>query len=123
MDMISLRFMKGHAKNKQESIDLLFQALSDPIPQAQALSFSKQNNSPPADVCRLPADVGRCKAAFPRYYFDGLSGTCKEFAYGGCGGNANNFQTKWKCENRCVDNYIEDYDIYWPSYGPQYFSF
>jgi len=57
------------------------------------------------DYCRLPPMVGFCEALIPRYYFDGLSGTCKQFIYGGCGGNANNFKTKWECETHCVDNY------------------
>ena len=43
-------------------------------------------------VCNLPKVVGRCRAAFRRYYFDSASGHCKLFIYGGCGGNANNFR-------------------------------
>jgi len=69
------------------------------------------------DYCRLQPMVGFCEARIPRYYFDGLSGTCKQFIYGGCGGNANNFKTKWECETHCVDNYNEEYAGYraiWP---------
>jgi len=74
------------------------------------------------DYCRLPPMDGsedgiKCMDVIPRYYFDGLSGTCKQFIYGGCGGNANNFKTKWECETHCVDNYNEEYAGYraiWP---------
>src|SRR5687768_9884808 len=42
--------------------------------------------------CALPPDPGPCNAAMPRFYFDWASGFCREFTYGGCGGNPNNFQ-------------------------------
>ena len=37
----------------------------------------------------------------PRYYFDPAVGECKEFIYGGCQGNENNFMTKEACEAMC----------------------
>ena len=30
-----------------------------------------------------------------------LSGVCYRFTYGGCGGNGNNFKSKWECERKC----------------------
>lgn len=53
------------------------------------------------DVCKLPKEVGPCFAYFKRYYFDKQAGECKEFIYGGCGGNRNKFNTKNACEERC----------------------
>jgi hypothetical protein len=53
------------------------------------------------DTCSLPAETGRCRAAIPRYYHDSASGTCKQFTYGGCDGNANNFETQQACERAC----------------------
>ena len=35
------------------------------------------------------------------YYFDGLTGTCAEFTYGGCMGNENRFPTRQECEKTC----------------------
>ncbi|KAH9487494.1 hypothetical protein Btru_075974, partial [Bulinus truncatus] len=52
-------------------------------------------------VCRLPAATGNCKAALTRWYYDHSEGQCKEFTYGGCGGNNNNFVTLNLCNNFC----------------------
>ena len=53
------------------------------------------------EVCELPMTIGHCFAAIPRVYFDSSDGQCKEFIYGGCGGNANNFRNKEECEELC----------------------
>ncbi|KAH7973007.1 hypothetical protein HPB52_020217 [Rhipicephalus sanguineus] len=52
-------------------------------------------------VCSLPMDKGPCSGLFPRYYYKSATKTCEEFAYGGCGGNANNFKTLHECESKC----------------------
>ncbi len=52
-------------------------------------------------VCALPPEVGPCDAAFRRYYHDPATGSCKQFTYGGCNGNANNFETLEACEAGC----------------------
>ncbi|XP_046545162.1 carboxypeptidase inhibitor SmCI-like isoform X2 [Haliotis rubra] len=52
-------------------------------------------------VCNLKPEVGRCRAAIPRFFYDPDTDTCKEFTYGGCGGNGNNFKTKAECEDTC----------------------
>merc|ERR1712141_644588 len=54
-----------------------------------------------AEVCELPLMPGSCFAAFPRVYFDSSDGQCKDFTYGGCAGNANNFRNKEECEELC----------------------
>ncbi|XP_052248054.1 carboxypeptidase inhibitor SmCI-like [Dreissena polymorpha] len=51
-------------------------------------------------VCSLKPDSGNCFAAFRNWYH--VKGVCKEFIYGGCGGNRNNFQTREECERKCV---------------------
>ncbi|KAF4104058.1 kunitz-type protease inhibitor 2 isoform X2 [Onychostoma macrolepis] len=53
------------------------------------------------DHCRLPSLVGNCRAAFPRFYYDVTNQTCKQFIYGGCGGNDNNFNSQEECEASC----------------------
>merc|ERR1712218_191036 len=45
-----------------------------------------------------------CKAYFTRWGFDPVEKTCKDFVYGGCGANGNNFNSKDECEDKCVRN-------------------
>ncbi|XP_040208267.1 papilin-like [Rana temporaria] len=52
-------------------------------------------------VCDQPSDTGPCKMYKERYYYDQKTKTCKEFIYGGCQGNGNNFLTKEDCERSC----------------------
>ncbi|PIO15853.1 hypothetical protein AB205_0003040, partial [Aquarana catesbeiana] len=52
-------------------------------------------------VCELPPDRGPCRGHMLRYYYDQNAKTCKEFIYGGCQGNGNNFLTKKECERTC----------------------
>ncbi|EGD81306.1 hypothetical protein PTSG_11343 [Salpingoeca rosetta] len=52
-------------------------------------------------VCALPPRAGQCKGRMTRWYFDRITGKCRQFAYGGCGGNGNNFETREACEQRC----------------------
>ncbi|XP_067681786.1 uncharacterized protein [Haliotis asinina] len=53
------------------------------------------------DTCSLPMVIGRCRAAFRRFFFNPASGRCEQFLYGGCGGNANNFKTLQQCRRVC----------------------
>lgn len=58
---------------------------------------------PPADdICKLPVEVGPCRAGFQRFYYDTNEAKCKLFTYGGCGGNENSFKNNEDCESRCV---------------------
>ncbi|KAH7941211.1 hypothetical protein HPB49_011097 [Dermacentor silvarum] len=57
-------------------------------------------------VCELPKKVGPCRGYFPRYYYNTTTDTCEPFIYGGCQGNANNFETLKKCETRCGGTHI-----------------
>lgn len=52
--------------------------------------------------CMEPPSVGPCKAAFPRWYYNKSKKKCQEFLYGGCDGNANNFNTKAACKDLCI---------------------
>ncbi|XP_075236217.1 kappaPI-actitoxin-Avd3c-like [Lycorma delicatula] len=50
--------------------------------------------------CKLPMDQGICKAAIPRWYFNGRR--CRQFIYGGCRGNENRFVSKAECLQQCI---------------------
>ncbi|XP_050037571.1 thrombin inhibitor hemalin-like isoform X2 [Dermacentor andersoni] len=53
------------------------------------------------DRCRLPAHPGFCKMPLLRWWFNAETSQCEEFYFGGCSGNANNFETKEACEKTC----------------------
>uniref|UniRef100_A0A224YCU9 Pancreatic trypsin inhibitor n=1 Tax=Rhipicephalus zambeziensis TaxID=60191 RepID=A0A224YCU9_9ACAR len=56
-------------------------------------------------ACGLPPVTGNCKASITRYYFSPEANKCQDFIYGGCGGNANNFNSTKQCELQCGYNY------------------
>lgn len=59
----------------------------------------------PRNIClHPPRDGGECPGKFPRYSFDPADNTCKDFVYGGCGGNGNNFASFGDCEAKCKYN-------------------
>ena len=48
--------------------------------------------------------VGTCRAAIPRWSFNGDTGACEEFSYGGCNGSANNFESQSEYSAACLDS-------------------
>merc|ERR1719422_1018841 len=67
----------------------------------RSLVFSTSINVPSASLCSLPLEVGSCNSFTTRYYFDRINQKCRQFRYGGCGGNGNNFKTADKCQKNC----------------------
>ncbi|XP_052276180.1 actinia tenebrosa protease inhibitors-like [Dreissena polymorpha] len=55
----------------------------------------------PRDICMLSSKTGICRASIPRFYFDYAAQECRQFVYGGCQGNANNFDSRDVCMARC----------------------
>ena len=53
--------------------------------------------------CQLSVDVGPCFAYQLRWYHDPVTRTCRQFHYGGCQGNANNFYSLDDCQTACSD--------------------
>lgn len=54
------------------------------------------------ELCAMKDEPGPCKAIKDRFFFNVNTGLCELFEFGGCGGNANNFETKEECEESCV---------------------
>ncbi|CRL05351.1 CLUMA_CG018238, isoform A [Clunio marinus] len=52
--------------------------------------------------CTLPSEMGPCKAALLRWYFDVETKTCQTFSWGGCGGNSNKFLSEEECLKICT---------------------
>ena len=53
------------------------------------------------DICLLPIEYSTCAADILRFHFNAATGLCEVFHYGGCGGNANSFDTQQECESKC----------------------
>merc|ERR1712226_123943 len=81
-------------------LSLLNLTSSKQLPESMILDFPDYGDSklPP---CQQQKKVGRCRAAFPRYYYNHISKTCESFIYGGCDKNANNFKTMEDCTKAC----------------------
>ncbi|XP_072468709.1 tissue factor pathway inhibitor isoform X5 [Notamacropus eugenii] len=55
------------------------------------------------EICFLEQDSGVCRGLLPRYFYNNQSKRCEPFKYGGCLGNANNFESLEECKNICED--------------------
>jgi len=53
------------------------------------------------DICSLPRVTGLCYALFYRFGYSPVTKECVPFVYGGCGGNANRFDSIQACESAC----------------------
>lgn len=75
---------------------------------AQELSVEKvtpQTAIQVIDVCQLPQEIGPCKSQVHAYFYNGNTGACETFWYGGCLGNGNRFETEIECQSKCVPNW------------------
>lgn len=58
-------------------------------------------NSKRREICNSNKIQGPCMEFQNKWYLDTETKTCKEFKYGGCLGNQNNFASKVECRNFC----------------------
>lgn len=54
------------------------------------------------NICYLPMIEGPCRGFILQWFYNLNTSRCEQFVYGGCGGNANRFNTKAKCQQRCA---------------------
>ncbi|XP_040295825.1 collagen alpha-3(VI) chain isoform X6 [Bufo bufo] len=65
-------------------------------------------DTPEIDPCELDLDMGtQCKQNEVNWFFDKTNKICTQVWYGGCGGNANRFDTEAECINRCQKTSVE----------------
>ncbi|KAI5615015.1 collagen alpha-1(VII) chain isoform X4, partial [Silurus asotus] len=69
-------------------------------PVEETVDFVPSTNQS-QDPCILPLDEGGCSRYTLRWYFNSQEGECRPFIYSGCGGNANRYEHKEKCEQSC----------------------
>lgn len=65
--------------------------------------YTKRLNNFISDMCFLPDDHGSCENSIAQWFYDSRDGVCKQFLYGGCGGNGNRFVTRQDCEQKCAN--------------------
>jgi spondin-1 len=53
------------------------------------------------EICSMTPETGSCRGIYQRYHYDVSSQSCREFTYGGCRGNQNNFLTSEICMSSC----------------------
>ncbi|XP_073495223.1 kunitz-type protease inhibitor 1 isoform X2 [Phyllobates terribilis] len=56
------------------------------------------------DYCHAPRKVGRCRGAFPRWWYNAEVNECEGFTFGGCNSNKNNYVSKEDCRQTCVNS-------------------
>ncbi|XP_061726558.1 PI-stichotoxin-Hcr2f-like [Cydia pomonella] len=55
-----------------------------------------------SDVCSQPlVEPGKCRASIKRWGYDPEIGECREFTWGGCDDNGNNFESYSQCKYTC----------------------
>ncbi|MEQ2311718.1 hypothetical protein AMECASPLE_023499, partial [Ameca splendens] len=78
------------------------------LPSSKKVPEDDKGPADATDRCSLSPESGLCRAAFPKFYYDLDSASCQSFVYGGCGGNANNFDSMEECMNACSRGDVYD---------------
>lgn len=68
---------------------------------SQSSASNEIKDMKPGERCILPVHKGLCRALIPRWSYDPNTRECKEFKFGGCDGNGNNFTSRRTCMETC----------------------
>nr|XP_047142001.1 serine-rich adhesin for platelets isoform X2 [Hydra vulgaris] len=72
-----------------------------------ALGYNFQGCPRYISFCEMPPASGSCADNIIKYFYNPEKMLCEDFFYGGCGGNANNFESVELCMNECNNKMIE----------------
>uniref|UniRef100_A0A674IRD5 Collagen type VI alpha 3 chain n=1 Tax=Terrapene triunguis TaxID=2587831 RepID=A0A674IRD5_9SAUR len=104
----------GYHKSQVKVIYMgTFSTKSMPVSKAQSVATAnlmvntEPLERPEIDPCLLDFDMGtQCKEYQVMWFFDYKNKICTQIWYGGCGGNANRFETEADCISRCLNTVV-----------------
>ncbi|XP_051900159.1 kunitz-type protease inhibitor 2 [Pristis pectinata] len=97
----------GNQNNYQSELECLTTCAGQTVVVAKSQAH-RVANAEDKEYCFAPAVTGKCRASFPRWYYDPVSQTCQRFTYGGCRGNKNNYKSEETCLARCSGRTVAD---------------
>lgn len=96
------RTVRRGAFSRRASISILAAWLALSL----AMNVVEANDKRKSACDAEPAANGLCRGSFPAFSYFPDTDECKEFTYGGCGGNDNRFPSREICERVCKKRLI-----------------